>query len=662
MINVKTEYPRNVLLSLKYGKYAVMQKVAERIMKVWNSREDSTEKVLFLFSVNGSKKYCGVAEMSGPWEENGHIPNWEHNPESDPCVGTIPCIWIFVKDVSYHQFIHLKQPNNGNPVGNMWNGMNFPSETGREVLEIYVKSPATSSILGHPRCQENEGLPPATTYTRRGGFNSRSNRGGRGDFRGGSRGGHATSQHWRQRNASDRRASEADFDADQTPTAGTQSGQRYPVSRNGPPPKFNPPVCDAPSPSPLIKPGQLLSVIVNDQGKLELVGVDAKQTNSSEPAEDGNNSARAGRGGMRGVLHGARSLSSLHRSSSSTSTLRAQNDSGTHRLHPAVSMDSIGQVQGQAVSRRGLISPLSATWTNGNSGHHDALRSPEATYGADVGTNGGFGAASGVGADTPTHRPAHHSSRRGENAAVKGLEVARPSLNLLKARFHSIAAEQYSTQAQLDQPEINEINSRVLNAKIARILVEKRELQAELAMMGVHPEMLSPMRHDSFSSTEPESASSSSVHQISPVRAEDGRRLRSISKLDSPLTTKDSGAFDKAPGGSDRIKRHKANDSWDLQIKSVAELVDSPKKASTPARPATSTFFPDDIISPCERRVLSFPTPRGFDNSNKPASPLGQQSASFPTDLTQVSDKSSSTSGQDDASGAAGHGGVRLDS
>lgn len=89
VINIKTEYPRNILLSLKHGKYSVMAKVAERITKVWEAREKTAEKVLFLFSVNGSKKFCGVAEMSGAWNRDDSIVEWESNPESAPCVGYV---------------------------------------------------------------------------------------------------------------------------------------------------------------------------------------------------------------------------------------------------------------------------------------------------------------------------------------------------------------------------------------------------------------------------------------------------------------------------------------------------------------------------------------------------------------------------------------------
>jgi hypothetical protein len=59
-----------------------MQKVAERIAVIYKARGDPREKVIFLFSVNSSKKFCGMAEMAGEWDPNGSIDNWQENPES----------------------------------------------------------------------------------------------------------------------------------------------------------------------------------------------------------------------------------------------------------------------------------------------------------------------------------------------------------------------------------------------------------------------------------------------------------------------------------------------------------------------------------------------------------------------------------------------------
>lgn len=45
-----------------------MDRVANRIMEFWKARSGKKDKVLLVFSVNGQKSYCGLAEMSGPFE------------------------------------------------------------------------------------------------------------------------------------------------------------------------------------------------------------------------------------------------------------------------------------------------------------------------------------------------------------------------------------------------------------------------------------------------------------------------------------------------------------------------------------------------------------------------------------------------------------------
>lgn len=88
VVNIKSEFPGNVIKSVRVGRYSVIEKVAERIMKIWTARHDWSEKVLLLFSINGSKKFCGIAEMSGPWDTQIPVEGWEENPSAkNKCVG-----------------------------------------------------------------------------------------------------------------------------------------------------------------------------------------------------------------------------------------------------------------------------------------------------------------------------------------------------------------------------------------------------------------------------------------------------------------------------------------------------------------------------------------------------------------------------------------------
>jgi len=66
----------NVQHSIRQGIWRTLKKISERIQVLWDARTDADDKVLLLFSVNGTKQYCGLAELSGPWEPNVSVEGW----------------------------------------------------------------------------------------------------------------------------------------------------------------------------------------------------------------------------------------------------------------------------------------------------------------------------------------------------------------------------------------------------------------------------------------------------------------------------------------------------------------------------------------------------------------------------------------------------------
>lgn len=76
VVNMKTDHVQNVHLAIQHRAWSTLDKVSRRIMAVWDSRMSSKEKVLFLFAVNGSKNYCGLAEMAGPYDPDASIKGW----------------------------------------------------------------------------------------------------------------------------------------------------------------------------------------------------------------------------------------------------------------------------------------------------------------------------------------------------------------------------------------------------------------------------------------------------------------------------------------------------------------------------------------------------------------------------------------------------------
>lgn len=76
-MNIKTDFPDNMFFAVKNKLWSTLKNCSEKIMVVWDARKDAGEKVLFLFSINGTKSYCALAEMSGPWNPNDHVDGWK---------------------------------------------------------------------------------------------------------------------------------------------------------------------------------------------------------------------------------------------------------------------------------------------------------------------------------------------------------------------------------------------------------------------------------------------------------------------------------------------------------------------------------------------------------------------------------------------------------
>lgn len=74
---MKTDFVENIQWSVQKSEWVTMDKVGERVMRLWLERDDTGGKVLLLFSVNGQKSYCGMAEMMGAWTKGGNHEGWK---------------------------------------------------------------------------------------------------------------------------------------------------------------------------------------------------------------------------------------------------------------------------------------------------------------------------------------------------------------------------------------------------------------------------------------------------------------------------------------------------------------------------------------------------------------------------------------------------------
>lgn len=155
-----------------------MDKVAARIMALWKECSAKNDKIVLVFSVNGQKSYCGLAEMSGAWKQTVGIPEgfkikkegkeqkWGYvTPTSNLITGanecrTMPITWIFVKNVSYYWFRDIQNPHSNQDIVNMWNGMHYPSKVAREVVERIIHRPHFTNVLAWRQDQSYDPFYP----------------------------------------------------------------------------------------------------------------------------------------------------------------------------------------------------------------------------------------------------------------------------------------------------------------------------------------------------------------------------------------------------------------------------------------------------------------------------------------------------------------------
>lgn len=100
-------------------------------------RETANKGPVYLFfSVNGSRHFCGVAEMITPVDETKTSKVWAQ----DKWKGIFEVKWIFVRDVPSSALRHIRLTNTPEckPITNSRDTQELPYEAGTEVLQIFL--------------------------------------------------------------------------------------------------------------------------------------------------------------------------------------------------------------------------------------------------------------------------------------------------------------------------------------------------------------------------------------------------------------------------------------------------------------------------------------------------------------------------------------------
>merc|ERR1719309_673999 len=129
--------------SIKYEIWCSTEHGNKRLDQAFRSSEGKGPIYLF-FSVNGSRHFCGMAQMVSPVDYSNSSNVWAQ----DKWKGQFKVKWIFVKDVPNAQLRHIRLENNENkPVTNSRDTQLVPIEKGKQVLKIMMSYDHKTSIF-----------------------------------------------------------------------------------------------------------------------------------------------------------------------------------------------------------------------------------------------------------------------------------------------------------------------------------------------------------------------------------------------------------------------------------------------------------------------------------------------------------------------------------
>ncbi|WWD02321.1 hypothetical protein V865_000360 [Kwoniella europaea PYCC6329] len=132
---IKSYTEDDVQKSLKHEIWSSTVLGNKRLDNAFRESHDTGPIYLF-FSVNGSRHFCGVAQMLTPVDETTNSTVWAQ----DKWKGIFKVKWIFVRDVPSQALRHIRLTNTPEkkPITNSRDTQELPYEAGCEVLQIFL--------------------------------------------------------------------------------------------------------------------------------------------------------------------------------------------------------------------------------------------------------------------------------------------------------------------------------------------------------------------------------------------------------------------------------------------------------------------------------------------------------------------------------------------
>ncbi len=141
---IKSFQEDNVHKSIKYGVWCSTQNGNRKLNRAWTKYQKMGYPVYLFFSVNRSRQFCGVAQMTSSYRQRDDFAYWKDIKWK----GSFDVRWVFIKDLPNSVFSHIRLPNNQNErVTFSRDTQEIPHAQGVRMLGIFLNNAHKSSLL-----------------------------------------------------------------------------------------------------------------------------------------------------------------------------------------------------------------------------------------------------------------------------------------------------------------------------------------------------------------------------------------------------------------------------------------------------------------------------------------------------------------------------------
>ena len=146
---IKSFSEEDVHKSIKYNVWSSSKDGNLTLSNAFKITEENKGNVYLFFSCNGSGRYCGVARMKTPCDENKTFGLWTQDGKWP---GLFDVEWLFIKDVPFKEFknvIITMKDGEVKPISNSRDTQEVPFEQAKIMIQKIAEYQNTNTILEH---------------------------------------------------------------------------------------------------------------------------------------------------------------------------------------------------------------------------------------------------------------------------------------------------------------------------------------------------------------------------------------------------------------------------------------------------------------------------------------------------------------------------------